>query len=227
MAAHDAAHPPLRGARRRDVRQGEDRRLPAPRDRRGGDDRRRHPGDARRRLPAVDLPRARPGARPRHDARRRAWPSCSAASTAARAGAADRCTCSTGSKRFLGGYGIVGGNLPLATGVALACDYNGHRRRGRLHVRRRRVQPGHLRRVDEHRRAVEPAGGVHGDQQPVRHGHGARAPLRGDRPVGQGAGLRRARAEVRRHGRARRRTRRSPTRSRRRARSASRSSSRP
>jgi pyruvate dehydrogenase E1 component alpha subunit len=29
-------------------------------------------------------------------------------------------------KRFLGGYGIVGGNLPLATGVALACDYMGN-----------------------------------------------------------------------------------------------------
>jgi pyruvate dehydrogenase E1 component alpha subunit len=28
-------------------------------------------------------------------------------------------------RRFLGGYGIVGGNLPLATGVALACDYSG------------------------------------------------------------------------------------------------------
>jgi pyruvate dehydrogenase E1 component alpha subunit len=28
-------------------------------------------------------------------------------------------------RRFLGGYGIVGGNLPLATGVALQCDYNG------------------------------------------------------------------------------------------------------
>jgi pyruvate dehydrogenase E1 component alpha subunit len=28
-------------------------------------------------------------------------------------------------KRFLGGYGIVGGNLPLAAGVALACDYEG------------------------------------------------------------------------------------------------------
>src|ERR671917_1908339 len=27
-------------------------------------------------------------------------------------------------KRFLGGYGIVGGNLPLAAGVGLACDYN-------------------------------------------------------------------------------------------------------
>ncbi|MGH2762957.1 MAG: pyruvate dehydrogenase (acetyl-transferring) E1 component subunit alpha [Thermoleophilaceae bacterium] len=26
-------------------------------------------------------------------------------------------------KRFLGGYGIVGGSLPLSTGVALACDY--------------------------------------------------------------------------------------------------------
>jgi pyruvate dehydrogenase E1 component alpha subunit len=28
-------------------------------------------------------------------------------------------------RRFLGGYGIVGGNLPLATGVALRCDYEG------------------------------------------------------------------------------------------------------
>jgi pyruvate dehydrogenase E1 component alpha subunit len=28
-------------------------------------------------------------------------------------------------RRFLGGYGIVGGNLPLSTGVALQCDYSG------------------------------------------------------------------------------------------------------
>lgn len=28
-------------------------------------------------------------------------------------------------RRFLGGYGIVGGNLPLAVGVALAADYSG------------------------------------------------------------------------------------------------------
>ncbi|HYP48729.1 MAG TPA: pyruvate dehydrogenase (acetyl-transferring) E1 component subunit alpha [Thermoleophilaceae bacterium] len=27
-------------------------------------------------------------------------------------------------RRFLGGYGIVGGSLPLSAGVALACDYN-------------------------------------------------------------------------------------------------------
>ena len=30
-----------------------------------------------------------------------------------------------GEKRFMGGYGIVGGNLPLAAGLALACDYKG------------------------------------------------------------------------------------------------------
>jgi pyruvate dehydrogenase E1 component alpha subunit len=28
-------------------------------------------------------------------------------------------------RRFLGGYGIVGGNLPLAVGVGLSCDYTG------------------------------------------------------------------------------------------------------
>src|SRR5215216_4531676 len=28
-------------------------------------------------------------------------------------------------KRFMGGYGIVGGNLPLAAGIALASDYQG------------------------------------------------------------------------------------------------------
>jgi pyruvate dehydrogenase E1 component alpha subunit len=30
-------------------------------------------------------------------------------------------------RRFLGGYGIVGGNLPLAAGVALAADYRGEK----------------------------------------------------------------------------------------------------
>src|SRR5215213_8200952 len=28
-------------------------------------------------------------------------------------------------KRFMGGYGIVGGNLPLAAGIALSSDYKG------------------------------------------------------------------------------------------------------
>ena len=66
----DAAHPPLRGARRRDVRQGQDRRLPPPLHRRGGDRRRRHPGAPRNGLPDVHLPRARPGHRARHPSQR-------------------------------------------------------------------------------------------------------------------------------------------------------------
>ena len=32
-------------------------------------------------------------------------------------------------KRFMGGYGIVGGNLPLAAGMGLASDYLGRPRR--------------------------------------------------------------------------------------------------
>ncbi len=47
-----------------------------------------------------------------------------------------------------------------------------------MRVRRRRRQPGHVRRDAQPRRAVEAAGGLHGHQQPVRHGHGDRAPLR-------------------------------------------------
>src|SRR5207244_6299534 len=30
-----------------------------------------------------------------------------------------------GERRFMGGYGIVGGNLPIAAGLALASDYRG------------------------------------------------------------------------------------------------------
>ena len=63
-----------------------------------------------------------------------------------------------------------------------------------LRVRRRRRQPGHVRRDAQHRRAVEAAGGLHGHQQPVRHGHLARAPHRADRPAQARRGLRRARA---------------------------------
>ena len=51
------------------------------------------------------------------------------------------------------------------------------------HDRRRRHQPGHLRRDDEPRRALEAAGRLRDHQQPVRHGHRARPPLGGHRPV--------------------------------------------
>ena len=110
------------------------------------------------------------------------------------AGAAARCTCSTSQRRFMGGYGIVGGNLPIAAGIGLAADYLGQRRGDAMHVRRRRLQPGHVRRDAEPRGAVAAAGRVHGHQQPVRHGHGARAPLGGHRPAAQGREPRRARA---------------------------------
>ena len=53
----------------------------------------------------------------------------------------------------------------------------GRRRGHRLHVRRRRLQPGQLRRDDEPGGALEAAGRLPGREQPVRHGHGARAPL--------------------------------------------------
>ena len=49
----------------------------------------------------------------------------------------------------------------------------GQRRGDAVHVRRRRLQPGHVRRDAEPRGAVAAAGRVHGDQQPVRHGHRA------------------------------------------------------
>ena len=103
----------------------------------------------------------------------------------------------------------------------------GHRRRDRLRVRRRRRQPGHVRRDAQPRRAVGPAGRVHGHQQPVRHGHLDRAPLRGDRPAPPRRRLRRAGHALRRHGRRRHPSRHAARRSGARARTASRSSSRP
>ncbi len=72
-----------------------------------------------------------------------------------------------------------------------------------MHVRRRRLQPGHVRRDAQPRRAVAAAGGVHGHQQPVRHGHRAAPPLRRHRPAAQGREPRRAGHALRRHGRAR------------------------
>ena len=105
--------------------------------------------------------------------------------------------------RFMGGYGIVGGNLPLAAGMALSSDYRGTEEVTRVRVRRRRLQPGHVRRDAQPRRAVEPAGRLHGHEQPVRHGHRARAPLRGHRPAPPRRGLRRTGHALRRHGRAR------------------------
>ena len=130
-------------------------------------------------------------------------------------------------KRFMGGYGIVGGNLPLAAGMALVLRLPRHRGGHGLRVRRRRRQPGHVRRDAQPRRALEAAGRLHGDQQPVRHGHGARAPLGGHRPAPPRRRLRRPGHALRRHGRGRDPPRDGRGDPRARARSASRCSSRP
>ena len=117
-----------------------------------------------------------------------------------REGAAARCTCSTSSGASWAATGSSAATCrsrPASASPPTARDG----RRDALHVRRRRLEPGHVRRDDEPRRAVEAAGRLHGHEQPVRDGHLARTPLRGDRPPAQGRGLRRARRRVRRHGR--------------------------
>ena len=106
-------------------------------------------------------------------------------------------------RRFMGGYGIVGGNLPIAAGLALASDYKGSDVGHRVHVRRRRLEHRQLRRDDEPGGALEAAGRLPGREQPLRHGHVDRAPLGGHRPLAKGRGAGRARGPRRRHGRAR------------------------
>ena len=122
VARDDDAHPPLRGARGRDVRAGQGRRLPAPVDRRGGDDRRQRARAARAGLPDLHLPLPRPRAGARHAARERDGRAVRARrrllARARRLDAHVRLA-----RRFMGGYGIVGGNLPIAAG---------HRARERL-----------------------------------------------------------------------------------------------
>ena len=107
-------------------------------------------------------------------------------------------------RRFLGGYGIVGGSLPLSAGRGARLRLPRERRRDPLDDGRRRHQPGHLRRDDEPGGALEAARRLPDNQQPVRHGHGAAPPLGGDGSVAQVRGLRRTRHALRRHGRARR-----------------------
>ena len=116
----DAADPRLRDRGRAPVQGGQDRRLLPSLLGTGGDLRRRDRRDARgrparHRLSRRMASRSRAARRPR-----RSWPSCSASATAARTAAAARCTCSTPSRGYYGGWGIVGGQLPLATGLALA-----------------------------------------------------------------------------------------------------------
>ena len=80
---------------------------------------------ARRRLPDLDLPLARPRARARHEPRRRHGRAVRPRRRRARKGRGGSMHMFDLERRFMGGYGIVGGNLPIAAGFGLAADYLG------------------------------------------------------------------------------------------------------
>ena len=74
---------------------------------------------------------------------------------------------------FLGATGVVGGNVPLALGSALALRAR-RRRRGRRRLLRRRRRPErHLRRVGQPRDALEAAGDPRVREQRLRGVHAA------------------------------------------------------
>ncbi len=106
--------------------------------------------------------------------------------------------------RFMGGYAIVGGGLPLAAGLGLSIRYQGGARGSLLLLRRRRAAAGRLSREPQLGVPVEAAGRLHLREQLLRHGHdGAERHLPG-RAVPLRRALQDARRESRRHGRARR-----------------------
>ena len=61
-------------------------------------------------------------------------------------------------KGMLGANGVVGSNIPVATGAALSAQLRGRGQRERRLLRRRGVQPGQPSRVPEPGRHMEAAG---------------------------------------------------------------------
>ena len=84
---------------------------------------------------------------------------------------------------YYGGWGIVAGQLPVATGLALALVRQGRPQAVALRARRRRREHGRLARVAEPRRALGAPRRLPRGQQRVRHGHVGRARLRRARAV--------------------------------------------
>src|SRR3954454_2077451 len=147
VARDDAAHPSLRGACRRDVRESQGRRLPASGHRGGGDDRGFGGRAARRRLPDLAIGEEATivgSVRALRDADYLISTYRSHGHALARGTNPDAvmaelfgkqdglCRGRGGSmhmfdleRRFMGGYGIVGGNLPIAAGFGLSSDYRG------------------------------------------------------------------------------------------------------
>ena len=98
-----------------------------------------------------------------------------------------------GERRFMGGYGIVGGNLPLAAGLALASDYRGTDEVTVCMFGDGASNTGNFGETMNLAALWKPAGRLPPREQPLRDGHGGRAPLRGHRLLEEGRGPRRAR----------------------------------
>ena len=109
--------------------------------------------------------------------------------------------------RFYGGNAIVGGGLPLAVGLALADKMLGRDAGDRLLLRRGRRGRGRIPREPEPGGALAAAGAVRLREQPLRHGHGARALRVPDRHLPARPRPTTCPAVRRRHGRDRRRGR--------------------
>ena len=76
---------------------------------------------------------------------------------------------------YWGGHAIVGGHLPLATGVGPGDPLQGEARGRAVRPGRRHHQHRLFPRVDQPGRRLEAAGRLPGREQPVRHGHRGRA----------------------------------------------------
>ena len=173
-AAPDAAHPPLRGEMRRAVRGGEDPRLPPSLHRRGSGRGRRDAGADARRRHRRNLSRARP----RIGARRP-----DAAIMAEMYGKREGCSRGRGGSMHL--FDAATASTAATPSSAAGCRSPSASRwptrcrrgpRHRLLLRRRRGGRGRVSRVAQPGRAVEAAGAVPLREQPLRHGHRARAP---------------------------------------------------
>ena len=125
----------------------------------------------RERLPDRHLPHPRARDRPRHRPEVRDGRALRPRRRHARGGRGGSMHIFDGERRFMGGYGIVGGNLPLAAGLALASDYKGTDAVTVCMFGDGASNTGQLRRDDEPGRALAAAGRLPGREQPLRDGH--------------------------------------------------------